>query len=660
MKRFLMVLMILAVAGNCWAGWLDGWTKRQSLTVAGVATSQTNYAVKLTAHFGAGEDTVTDIYCNSAVKTDFSDLRFTAADGTTLLSHWIETKTDSDNAVVWIKIPSIPASPDTVDIVIYYGNAAASSTSNINTTFLLAEDFEAVKGQVLDNTSALDIPCYYSTPSNQPVHPSVLYFPSGWHGHTYWMAFTPYPNSVSSYENPSIVVSADKTTWSVPTGLTNPVVPKSPTGYNSDTELVYNDTTDELWMYFKATEDSSATWKLYAIKSADGIAWTDLDGGAITNVHLGTVVLDVGAAEEVSPAVRKISADSWVMWTVTQAGAPRVIKKYTSTDGRSWGTGTNATVTHLGGITTSFSPWHIQVKYLVSKSKYLMMANNSATVPGSLFLLESTDGAAWTLYPVPLLDPSTAGWDNGLIYRATFLLDASDVVNVWYSGRATATVWGTAYTEIGYDALIAAATTPIPGWTVDYNPVMTLRVKRDTTNVVQGVASAVVTGKGTLNRSFGTNNHVRAALNIYDTNSTSLQMLLQVTNAANTSRDAVGVSTGNSAGYIVYSGQSSDWVVTEVPRALGYKKVEAAANVNAFTFYSDGTSLGTKTGQFSDATRVRLTKDLNNATYLDALTVRPYVSPEPAISGIGAEETAVSSPKHNTRRFGPLRSGFRF
>ena len=46
-------------------------------------------------------------------------------------------------AVFWVKVPSIPASPDTATIYIYYGNSTVSTTSNKKNTFVLADDFSA-------------------------------------------------------------------------------------------------------------------------------------------------------------------------------------------------------------------------------------------------------------------------------------------------------------------------------------------------------------------------------------------------------------------------------------------------------------------------------------------------------------------------------------
>ena len=68
-------------------------------------------------------------------------MRFTAADGITLLPHWTESWAPG-NATIWVKVPSLPANGSTL-LYLFYGNSAATSTSNGYTTFDLFDDFES-------------------------------------------------------------------------------------------------------------------------------------------------------------------------------------------------------------------------------------------------------------------------------------------------------------------------------------------------------------------------------------------------------------------------------------------------------------------------------------------------------------------------------------
>jgi hypothetical protein len=81
-------------------------------------------------------------------KSDFGDIRFTSSDGATLLSHWMESKTDSDEAAFWVKVPDDLSSASRT-IYVYYGNGDATTSSNGENTFPFFDDFS---GSSLDMT----------------------------------------------------------------------------------------------------------------------------------------------------------------------------------------------------------------------------------------------------------------------------------------------------------------------------------------------------------------------------------------------------------------------------------------------------------------------------------------------------------------------------
>ncbi len=77
------------------------------------------------------------------MRSDCGDIRFVDSDGSTLLKYWIETGTcNSSNTVIWIKIPSIPAS-STKTIYMFYGNPLAASLSNADDVFIFFDDFNS-------------------------------------------------------------------------------------------------------------------------------------------------------------------------------------------------------------------------------------------------------------------------------------------------------------------------------------------------------------------------------------------------------------------------------------------------------------------------------------------------------------------------------------
>ena len=106
------------------------WTKRKTITVTGSsAGAQTNYQVKITVPY------------DSDMQADFDDVRFASSDGITLLDYWLESKTNSSTADFWVEVPSIPVSPNTVAVYMYYGNSSASTASNGANAFISGTDF---------------------------------------------------------------------------------------------------------------------------------------------------------------------------------------------------------------------------------------------------------------------------------------------------------------------------------------------------------------------------------------------------------------------------------------------------------------------------------------------------------------------------------------
>ncbi len=120
------------------------------------APATTNYPHKITVHKSAGTDTLTDVYLGTSVKDDFSDVHFTAADGSTELSYYIESSVSGSYAVMWVKLDTLPAYGSTQVFYVYYGNAGASSASSGSGTFLLFENMLSTPGGTLAGDATYD------------------------------------------------------------------------------------------------------------------------------------------------------------------------------------------------------------------------------------------------------------------------------------------------------------------------------------------------------------------------------------------------------------------------------------------------------------------------------------------------------------------------
>jgi hypothetical protein len=122
--------------------WVSGYQYSKSHTITGSTSGAvTDYQMKFRIYRTTGTDSGDTVYLGTKVDPTYKDIYFTASDKTTALSYWIESS-DSTSATVWVKIPSIPASPSTTTVYLYYGNPSAVSASNGDNTFIFFDHFE--------------------------------------------------------------------------------------------------------------------------------------------------------------------------------------------------------------------------------------------------------------------------------------------------------------------------------------------------------------------------------------------------------------------------------------------------------------------------------------------------------------------------------------
>ena len=126
----------------------------------------------------------------------------------------------------------------------------------------------------------LRIPTPYNDGSDNPwsdyqtTHPSVYQFDEPWNGYKYWLAHTPYPNGLNPYENPCVAVSNNGIKWENPVGARFPLAEKPADGYNSDTHIFYNDSTNKLEIWYREWKSAIEKETLFRVTSSDGSDWS--------------------------------------------------------------------------------------------------------------------------------------------------------------------------------------------------------------------------------------------------------------------------------------------------------------------------------------------------------------------------------------------------
>ena len=110
--------------------WLAGYSKSKPLVITGGASgAQTDFQLKLAVSYEAAMD------------GEFDDIRFTEADGTTLVDAWAEVIVTDTSATIWVEFPTTPANTVEQTYYMYYGHASPTNYWDIGATFLFGEDF---------------------------------------------------------------------------------------------------------------------------------------------------------------------------------------------------------------------------------------------------------------------------------------------------------------------------------------------------------------------------------------------------------------------------------------------------------------------------------------------------------------------------------------
>lgn len=237
------------------------------------------------------------------------------------------------------------------------------------------------------------------------THPSVQYFPWGWNGYNFWMAYTPYPGT--ERENPVIVASNNGYDWETPAGLVNPISPAPATGYNSDTELVYTNT-GTLRCYWRWHTQTSEQNVLRMMESSDGVNWeAAVDCTIPANI------------DPLSPCIHVTMGGAYTLWIGGSQGSSSIsIRRLTSTDGITWGDMTDCP-TNFDGHGFHWHPmvW-AQAGNYYCLSAFVSEEPTTANLMPDLYFGKSADGITWEFDANPLVARGEEGLKNYRVYRS--------------------------------------------------------------------------------------------------------------------------------------------------------------------------------------------------------------------------------------------------
>jgi hypothetical protein len=615
-------------------------TYRKRININPGSSAGTDYQIKIRVGQSPGSDGY-DVQLDNKCQPDFDDIRFTADDGATLLSHWRESisgTTPDSTATFWVKINADLNSAQS--IYIYYGNAKTSSGSNGKDTFDFYDDFEkpfTTSGGVLENADTWQATPTYEG-SGQTTHPDIVYIPDGWNGYKYWMVITPYAGSNDQVENPSILASNNGSTWSVPSGLSNPLIGPPPCDHNCDADIIYNTDTNEMWVYYVDTRRASRCGNyvgqpyhnhnyLKLFKSSDGIRWT----GPATLIDW-----DLGYDKfYISPAVVQVDSSHFYMW---MADTSLNIYVFESGDGINWGV--------PKAINYAEHAWHLNVSYIPSKNEFWMLTLDNNFPAGNVAWAVSKDGMNWDNFPNRILTPEAGAWDSAL-YRGCFLYDeTSDLLEIWYSAY-NSSIWHTGFVNTNYsDMLEMLEMRTVEDWTVyrSGGSFSTSSEQKKRGNLSGKLDQTSTSSHQIIIKDTPGLSNFMAEWDMYDDLDGTAFKNVRINSGNPGNQAGIGLWTGISSGYYSYNNKAYAYTVTSVPRSEGWHKFGIKlSSSSTVDYFIDGINVGSLNNMFDKCLSISVEGYSGGTTifYVDDIRFRKIASVEPAVNAVEGQEHGI-------------------
>jgi hypothetical protein len=238
-------------------------------------------------------------------------------------------------------------------------------------------------------TGPLTTPTYEG--SGQTTEPTYRYFPAGKFGHQHWLAHNPLPGGSAAFENPCLLVSDDRTTWSVPAGATMPIAPTPAQGNNSDCFILFDTKSSNVYMFWnKDGTGSSSTDGVFYKVSTDCVTWgAEQQAFVLPSGPGGGAVLE---PKVIYDAVR----DRYAMFTI---GAGPLSVQFAASPTGPWAFASFQACT----LTPTTTIWHMDITTLPDGRFLMVFCDNLVQGDRKGYLATSSDGIHWRVAPRPFL-----------------------------------------------------------------------------------------------------------------------------------------------------------------------------------------------------------------------------------------------------------------
>ena len=418
-------------------GWLTGWNYRKSHVINAATGAGANYQVKITVHYSTGSDGDDDVYCSNHCKTDFADIRFTDNDGSTVLKCWMESKTDSDNVVFWVKVEDSLESANQT-IYVYYGKTDATTISNGANTFPMFID-----GTGNGLTKYASNPVLIRGADGEPDYATVRDCTIIKVGSVYYLAYVAYSKTdATNVSTICMAYSTDLINW---TKMGIAISPASgwESKYVCDPTLYYNSVDSKYYLFYCG--GTTASNGVPTLPSSIGVATnpdiTDVDGWTkygSNPVLLYNTQTGVDDYSVTSPTIIKSGSTYYMFYGNQPSSSLRGISYATSSDLLNWTKYASNPV-----IATSEDVENPDVWFDTEDNRYYMavnqVINNAYTDANILYYSDSL--TSWDITKRRYLfmeSQKTGTWDKIIIGSMAVYVDENGrLQNILYDAKST-------------------------------------------------------------------------------------------------------------------------------------------------------------------------------------------------------------------------------
>jgi hypothetical protein len=327
---------------------------------------------------------------------------------------------------------------------------------NDTTTPDLTPIMSRVEATFSPTLSQIAIPADAFSTASDAVHPDVVCDPASWNGARCWMTYTPYLNSNPTWENPSFLAASADTSWTLPPGVTNPVVPWPGVGaYNSDPDQGFDPGTGRLVTFYRRVDGTYNN--ILIMSTADGRTWSqpklafrEVNHNAVSPA----VVIDAQRNARVWYVQSGVGCTSSTTSVAMRTARPDSGQAF---EDAAWSDPVGVRMSQPG-----FAIWHMDVIALPQASGYLAVLASHPTgsdcASDDLWLAISPDGIQWRVFAVPILWRGMAAAKKLGIqtwYRTAVRYDpATDILHIWPSALTVNNRWNIYHAQANLTGLL--------------------------------------------------------------------------------------------------------------------------------------------------------------------------------------------------------------